>query len=124
MHLLLAGTHFHGLDVGTTSAELAWGRVLHAAGDDVALGKVMHPCLQRMSDWPADSCAGHTVKMSCGFMMQPTNSAHGMLRELQYYGDGSIKLDRRGADEASVTSNLKVPSERCENTRCDDELGP
>ena len=38
-------------------------------------------------------------------------------------GDRSSKLDWRGEDEASVTSNLKVPSERCENIRCDDELG-
>jgi hypothetical protein len=101
-------------------------RVLHAAGDDVALGKGMHPCMQRMSDWPvdSDSCAGHTVKMPSGFMMQPKKSEHGVLRELQNCGEGSSKPDRRGADEASVTSNLKVPSERCENTRCDDELGP
>ena len=78
----------------------------------MALGKVMHPCLQRMSDWPVDSCAGHTVKMPSGFMMQPTNSEHGVLRELQNCGDGSSKPDRRGADETSVTSDLKVPSER------------
>ena len=120
-HASVAGTHFHGLDVGTTSAELAWGRVLHAAGDDVALGKVMHPCLQRMSDWPVDSCAGHTVKMSSGFMMQPTDSEHGVPRELQNRGEGSSQRDRRGANEASVISDLKVPSERCESIGWDDE---
>ena len=92
MHLLLALMTSHA--VGTTSTELAWGRVLHAAGDDVALGKGMHPCVQRMSDWPVDSCAGHTMKTPSGFTMQPTDSEHGVLREQQNCGDGSSKPDR------------------------------
>jgi hypothetical protein len=110
-HLLLA-------QLGT---ELAWGRVLHAAGDDVALGRGMHPCMQRMSDWPVDSCAGHTVKTPSRLMMQPTDSEHGVL---QNCGDGSSKLDTRGANEASVTSDLKVRSKQRERIGWNEESGP
>ena len=63
---------------------------------------------------PVDSCAGHTVKMPSGFMMQSTDNC----------GNGSCKPDRRSADEASVTRDLKVPSKLCESIVWDDELEP
>ena len=63
-------------------------------------------------------------KMPSGFMMQPTDSEHGVPRELQNRGEGSSQRDRRGANEASVISDLKVPSERCESIGWDDKSGP